>query len=179
MFDANMRFILYEHLEMHWAAMVPPGVGIVPLMVRTTAFEFISAQSPHFMKGLIVGLFFAIVGVFELFGAVALIPFSLKEVWDTDSMRENPPITNCGFGYILLTFAVSLVGRIVFMIVVKKYTYRVRDEEPYNQSQVEEIVSCTLSDSYIAINSYSLVIAIFLFVVNVSFSDFLCTYMKV
>ena len=90
---------------------------------------------------LIVGLFFAIIGVFELFGAVALIPFSFKEVWDTDSMRENLPITNCGFWYMLLTLTVSLVGLVVFVIVAKKYRYRVRDEKPYNQSQIEEIVS--------------------------------------
>ena len=113
-------------------------------MVTTIALEFISAQSPHFMKCLIVGLFFAIIGMFELFGVVALIPFSLKQVWDTDSMRENPPITNCGFGYKLLTSAVSFVGLIVFVIVAKKYAYRVRDGKRYNQNQVEEIVSRNL-----------------------------------
>ena len=57
------------------------------------------------------------------------------------SLTEHPPITNCGFGYILFTVVVSLVGLIVFLVVAKKYTYRVRDEKPYNQSQVEEIFS--------------------------------------
>ena len=60
---------------------------------------------------------------------------------DTTSMRENPPITNCGFGYLVFTLAVAFVGLIIFVIVAKKYTYRVRDDKPYNQSQVEEIYS--------------------------------------
>ena len=132
-----------RHLEMHWSVMVLPSVllGVGPLIVMTTALEFISAQSPHFMKGLLVGILFAIIGVFRLLGAVALIPFSAKSIWATPAMIHNPPITNCGFGYLLFTLTTALVGLISFVIVAKKYTYRVRDDEPYNQSQVEEIVS--------------------------------------
>ena len=133
----------YPHLEMHWSVMIPPSIllGVAQLVVLTTALEFISAQSPHFMKGLIVGILFAIIGVFQLIGALGLIPFSVKEIWDTASMRANPPLTNCGFAYLLFTFAVAFVGLVLFMIAAKKYTYRVRDDKPYDQSQVEEIVS--------------------------------------
>ena len=133
----------FPHLEMHWSVMIPPSIllGVAQLVVMTTALEFISAQSPHFMKGLIVGILFAIIGVFQLIGALGLIPFSVKEIWDTASMRANPPLTNCGFAYLLFTFAVAFVGLVLFLIAAKKYTYRVRDDKPYDQSQVEEIVS--------------------------------------
>ena len=133
----------FPHLEMHWSVMIPPSIllGVAQLVVLTTALEFISAQSPHFMKGLIVGILFAIIGVFQLIGALDLIPFSVKEIWDTASMRANPPLTNCGFAYLLFTFAVAFVGLVLFLIAAKKYTYRVRDDKPYDQSQVEEIVS--------------------------------------
>ena len=133
----------YRHLDMHWAVMVLPSVllGVGPLVVMTTTLEFISAQSPHFMKGLIIGLFFAIIGLFQFIGAVSLIPFSVKEIWATTSMVKDPPITNCGFGYLLFTSIAVFTGLILFVIAARKYTYRVRDDEPYNQSQIEEIVS--------------------------------------
>ena len=139
----NYRGSFQRHLDMHWTFMLPPSFlfGIGPLIVMTTTLEFISAQSPHFMKGLLVGMLFAIIGFFQLIGALSLIPFSVRDIWFTKSMSLNPPITNCGFGYLLFTFTVALVGLIVFLIVAKKYTYRVRDDRPYNQSQVEEIVS--------------------------------------
>ena len=82
--------------------------GIGPLIVMTTTLEFISAQSPHFMKGLLVGMLFAIIGFFQLIGALSLIPFSVRDIWFTKSMSLNPPITNCGFGYLLFTFIVAL-----------------------------------------------------------------------
>ena len=141
-FDANFSGHSY-HLGMHWTVMILPSLllGIAPLVIMTTALEFISAQSPHFMKGLMVGILFTITGLFQMIGALALLPFSAKEFWNTANMRANPPITNCGFGYFLFTFVVAFIGLILFVVVAKKYTYRVRDNKPYNQSQVEEIVS--------------------------------------
>ena len=141
-FDATFSGHSY-HLGMHWTVMILPSLllGIAPLVVMTTALEFISAQSPHFMKGLIVGILFTITGLFQMIGALALLPFSAKEIWNTANMRANPLITNCGFGYFLFTFVVAFIGLILFVVVAKKYTYRVRDNKPYNQSQVEEIVS--------------------------------------
>ena len=140
------------YLKVHWSAMILPSVllGLSPLVVMTTTLEFIAAQSPHFMKGLIIGLLFAIIGVFRMIGALALIPFSLKDIWSTTSMVQNPPITNCGFGYLLFTFVFASFGLVLFALVAKRYTYRVRDNDPYNQSQVEEIVSRYLErpDSY-------------------------------
>ena len=132
-----------RHLDIHWSFMLPPSFlfGIGPLIVMTTTLEFISAQSPHFMKGLLVGMLFAIIGFFQLIGALSFIPFSVRDIWFTKSMSLNPPITNCGFGYLLFTFTIALTSFILFPIVAKKYTYRVRDDKPYDQSQVEEIVS--------------------------------------
>ena len=57
-----------HHLDMHWSFMLPPSflIGIGLLIVMTTTLEFISAQSPHFMKGCLVGMLFAIIGFFQL-----------------------------------------------------------------------------------------------------------------
>ena len=97
MFEGDLHLSSYGHLRMHWAVMLPPSILLVhgPLLSRP---QLISAQSPQYIKGLIVGLFSAIIGLFEVVGALALILFSVKEVWDTTSMTQNPPITNFGFG---------------------------------------------------------------------------------
>ena len=86
-----------------------------------------SFQLRVLISGLIVRCFFAIIGLFELVGTLDLIPFSVKELCDTTTMRLNPPITNCEFGHnIVFTLAVASVGFILFVIVAEKYTGPVR-----------------------------------------------------
>ena len=127
-------------LGLHWASLIPANVllGVGPLIVFTTALEFISAQSPHSMKGLIVGLFFTINTFFQLLGSLALIPFSLKDIWESESMIEHPPVTNCGFGYLLFVCFIALAGLIVFSVAAKKYKLRERDDKPYDYQYVED-----------------------------------------
>ena len=48
-------------------------------------------------------------------------------------MREHPPVTNCGFGYLLLTCVVALIGLILLLVVARRYKYRERDDRPYDQ----------------------------------------------
>ena len=134
-FDAKHFRLHRPSLELHWASLIPINLllGIGPLLVSTTAFEFIAAQSPHSMKGLVVGLFFVISGFFELLGSIALLPFSLKHIWQSQHMKEHPPVTNCGFGYFLFTCVVATIGLILFIMVAKKYKYRERDDRPFDQ----------------------------------------------
>ena len=91
------------------------------------------------MKGLLIGVFFAIKGFFQLIGSIALVPISSDNIWSKGSMRQHPPVTNCCFTYFLFTVVVALFGFIGFSIVVKRYKYRERDDRPYDQSVVEEI----------------------------------------
>ena len=133
--------LMYPVLEMHWAVLIPPNIllGIGPLIVTATVFEFISAQSPHSMKGLLIGVFFAIKGVFQLISSIILFPFSSDNIWVKGHMREHPPVINCGFSYLLFTLVVALIGLALFSVVAKRYKYRERDDRPYDQSMVEEI----------------------------------------
>lgn len=54
-------------------------------------FEFICAQSPQSMKGLIIGLSFAIKGLFQLIATSFVAPFLF---W-------KPSLPSCGSGYYL------------------------------------------------------------------------------
>ena len=82
---AACMFVFNDHnhsfnLGLPWAVNLMPALlmqaGIT--LVITTIFEFISAQSPHSMKGLLIGMFYAIRGTFKFLGAVSILPFSVK-----------------------------------------------------------------------------------------------------
>ena len=73
----------YKPLNMHWSVLITPSIfhGPGPLLITTTTLEFISAQSPRLMKGLLVGVFFAIQGIFQLVGITTILPISLTQPW--------------------------------------------------------------------------------------------------
>ena len=116
-------------LNMHWGVAIPPSIllNLGFLLVQSTAVEFISAQSPHSMKGLLVGVFFAIKGLFQFISAVAVVPFAIPNIWN-----QIHSVTNCGFGYYLFTVVAASIGLVIFSIVVRRYSYRQRDERPYD-----------------------------------------------
>ena len=139
--DNNAHGLAYPVLEMHWAVLIPPNIflGIGPPVVVATIFEFISAQSPSSMKEFLIGVFFAIRGIFQLFSSLALFPFSSDSIWSNGNMKTNPPVTNCGFGYLLSMSIVAIVGLILFGVVARRYRYRERDDRPYDYTMVEDI----------------------------------------
>jgi dipeptide/tripeptide permease len=148
------RSFTYPTLDMHWAVLIPPSVllGLGPFLVISTTLEFISAQSPQSMKGLLVGVFFAIRGLFQFLNSIVIIPLSLKQPWASREMIEHPPVTNCGFVYLALTSVTGLIGLVLFSLAAKRYKYRTRNEGMFRQHDVEEIydryIDQAESDSY-------------------------------
>ena len=128
-----------EPLNLHWSVLIFPNLTktLALDLIMASTFEFISAQSPHTMKGMLVGLLFAVRGFFQLIAAVVLFPFSLKNSWNIVA-KETPQIS-CEFSYYLVTSVIAFVGLVLFAVATKKYKYRKREEEPYSQSRVEEI----------------------------------------
>ena len=131
-----------NHLNLPWAVNLVPAflmqAGIT--LVITTSYEFISAQSPHSMKGLLIGLLYAIQGSFKFLGAISILPFSVKALWEDSYMQSHlPSITNCGFGYLLLNCTIALASIILFTVAARRYKYRERDDPPYNQTTVETV----------------------------------------
>ena len=131
-FNDTSDKILIPHIGMHWAVYIPVNLlcGVGPTLVTVTLFEFISAQSPHSMKGLLVGTYFAISGVYQFFSSVLLMPFSSYGVW---AGGHYPPRTGCLFGYFVCTLLIALIGLILFFIAARWYVYRERDDRPYDQ----------------------------------------------
>ena len=93
------------------------------MLLYIAMYEFICSQSPHAMKGLVIGTFFAIKGVFQLLGVViAYLPFALG--W-RNTLHSFP---SCGFVYYLINAIIALIGIVVYTCVARQYQYRVRDE---------------------------------------------------
>ena len=138
---SQTKHFTYHSLNMHWAVLIPPSLllGIGPLLVIATTLEFISAQSPQSMKGLLVGVFFAIRGLFQFLNSIVIIPLSLRHPWTTIEQTQHPPVTTCGFVYLLLTSVAGLIGLFLFSLAAKRYKYRTRDERMFCQHDVEEI----------------------------------------
>ena len=84
-------------------------------------YEFLCAQSPHSMKGLLIGTLFAIRGIFQLLGALVIIfPFL--------DWRLSSSFPSCSFAYYLTNIVFAIVGFAAFVYVAKNYKYRQRDE---------------------------------------------------
>ena len=94
-----------------------------------SVYAFICAQSPHAMKGLLIGTFFAIKGIFQLLGALLSLSF-LK--WN-----ENF-VMSCGSVYFLVNITFSLVGLMAYICAARKYHYRQRDEPDHTYRYAEE-----------------------------------------
>ena len=111
-------------------------------------YEFIYSQSPHSMKGLMIGTFFAIRGLFQLIGALVLMfPFA---GWNLSSS-----FSSCGFVYYLINSIVALLGIVVYMWVAKKYQPRQRDEPDNVYRYAEEYYAKAQDESNYDSDSYS------------------------
>ena len=109
---------------------------MIPLILRAVGsvfcvivfFEFIIAQSPHEMKGLLLGLLFAFVGITKLIGYNLYRPFQL--------LPTSIPIS-CGFYYYLTQTLLLFFVLIIFLVLSKHYKLRVRNN-PLNLHMIAE-----------------------------------------
>ena len=141
---------------MHWGVLIPPTLllGIGPMLVIATTLEFISAQSPQSMKGLLVGVFFAIRGLFQFLNSIVIIPLSRNQPWASREMIEHPPVTNCRFIYLALMGVTGWIGLILFSLAAKWYKYRIRDEGMFSQHDVEVVFDRYITQNHVPPNSY-------------------------
>ena len=133
--------LMHPSIDMNWGVLVAPSLllGIGPLLVIATSLEFISAQSPQSMKDRLVGVFFTIRGLFQFLNSIIIILLSPKQPWASREMIDHPPVTNCGFVYLVLTSVTGLIGLILFLLAAKRYKYRTRNEGIFRQYIVEEV----------------------------------------
>ena len=107
-------------------------IGIEVFTLYATLFEFLCAQTPHTMKGLIVGL--------SLASAVGLRSALVGATLTTWAHAWSPPVTypTCAFWFYLFIIVVTVVGLVMFGIVAKSYKKRERNELLHEQKFVED-----------------------------------------
>ena len=88
------------------------------MLIYIALYEFICSQSPHSMKGLLIGLSFAIKGLFQVIAALLAL-FALA--------MGNTHLS-CGVSYYIMNAGVGVVTVLVYVWVSRKYKYRERDE---------------------------------------------------
>ena len=98
--------------------------GLSHLLVFLTALEFISAQAPLRLKGLLIGLWYASLSVHNLMVQAPEIYITESNAWEV--FQE------------VKAFFIAL-SLILFAYVSRQYRYRVRDEVVNEQFLVEEI----------------------------------------
>ena len=139
----------FSSLHLPWEVLIPPNVffGVGPLLVMISTFEFISAQSPQSMKGLLIGILFMIKGLFLLFSSIALFPFSLENLWSPHEHSGSRILsTDCVFGYLLFTCVVSFIGLVLFSKAVRWYKLRERDDRPFDQRFAHQYYSRVIQE---------------------------------
>ena len=107
-------------------------IGIELATLYTALFEFLCAQTPYTMKGLIIGLSFASAqGLLSAFSGATLTTWA--HAW---SQPVSYP--TCAFWFYLFIILVTVVGLGLFCIVAKWYKKRERDELLHEQKFVED-----------------------------------------
>ena len=110
--------------------------GIASPLISITVLEFISAQSPHTMKGLLLGVFYAFKGLFITLACVATFPFAQEKLWG-----DHRGIFDCGFSYYLSNSVLGVIGLVVFLMAARRYRNRERDDPPYSHQYAEDYYS--------------------------------------
>ena len=94
--------------------------GLSTFLLILSAIEFVCAQAPFNMKGLVFGLVYALFGFGALFQVVMSVPFLFKQTaW------KKTPLT-CGIWFFIMEGTIALIGFILVAIMVKKYKRRKR-----------------------------------------------------
>ncbi len=97
------------------------AVSLFTLVVA--GVEFICAQTPYSMRGLISGVAYGSVTLFTLVGVGITQPFTMNlPIWSTGG------IVNCGFWYLLLVIVFFMLNGIILYILGRFYKNRKRED---------------------------------------------------
>ena len=104
------------------------GITSGPRFIFT--LEFIISQAPSDMSGMLTGSFWLIQAVYIDIGGLLEIPFSANNI-------DGPGSLSCTFWILIIQIMICIVGIIVFIIVIRRYKAR-RKDDSYNYREVIE-----------------------------------------
>lgn len=95
-------------------------------IVFIAALEFICAQAPYSMRGMLIGVYYFSRGLFGLISAILLLSFSLG--FQSYPLPQTAPFISCGVPVHITTLIIAVLGVIGYAIVARLYRKRERDE---------------------------------------------------
>ena len=109
-----------EYLHSTYIMLAPNFIGAFgSLLILTGGLEFVFAQAPHSMKGLLIGVYFGISGLYESAGWILANTFKYhKKSW----------IPSCEFYIFTVNAIVMLTNLLLFLVISKKYKLRSRGD---------------------------------------------------
>ena len=117
--SSNIRNVHVERLEINpaWVLIPQFAIGVGDMLALVSSLEFVCAQSPASMRGLMIGLWFAAIGIVDLFGLNLHYLFQY-----VPAIATAKP--SCGVYYYTTKIILSCVLLVLFVIQASYYTYR-------------------------------------------------------
>lgn len=120
------------NLSHKWYGLPSALSGLALMVFYISSYQFVLAQTPYSMKGLMVGLFYMLRGFFSIIRIIITQSFSL-------SFAQHPiTAPSCGFWYYLLNCLIVAAGFVVFCAVGRRYRRRERGQNVYERAYVEK-----------------------------------------
>ncbi len=114
---------LSSSFDIRWMALQGFLNSVSMFTLGLGGVEFICAQTPYSMRGLISGAGYGSVALFTLVGVAITQPFKMNlSIWNTGG------IIDCGFWYLLLVIVYFVFNGITFCILGRIYKNRKRED---------------------------------------------------
>jgi peptide/histidine transporter 3/4 len=106
--------------------------AVANMLLDIAVLEFICSQSPHSMKGLLLGIFFSVKSLFQGIAVAFIVPFGAA--WRIHSL-------SCGSGFYLINIILGVLELVLFMHIAKRYKYREVNEPSHEYRYAENYYS--------------------------------------
>ena len=104
-------------------------LGLTDVLLRKCYLEFICAQAPYNMNGILTGIFFS------LYTSCIAVGILLLEAWRNIILDTS----TCGIWFYLTTLVLAVVTSALVGLVIRWYKARERDDLSRSQNLVEEV----------------------------------------
>ena len=94
--------------------------GLSFILILSSSLEFIWAQAPTSMKGLILGLGYLFVGVYTMIHTVLSAPFNFKGIARHIAWEHSP--LSCEIWYFLMEAIITFIVLVSMIVAVKRYS---------------------------------------------------------
>ena len=139
-------FYSHSHVDFSPFYLVPIIIimSIGELLVFIAVLEFLCAQSPYNMRGLIIGILFFLYGIFNALVSLVMLIFALAFKHASSSV-----VLSCGSSYTLGVVSIGIFGFVLYIFTAKWYKKRQRGGQNNinHQSVVEDYFEQRLFDS--------------------------------